>query len=75
MGLPSYHIVALPREGDQRSSQAPEGYLVAEINAGMMIEDVRLAVEGAVKCAHYGRLGGIVPEPEEMVKALKEKLE
>ena len=50
-----------------------KGILVAEINAGMMIEDVRLAVEGAVKCAHYGRLGGIVPEPEEMVKALKEE--
>ena len=41
--------------------------------AGMMIEDVRLAVNGTVRCEHYGRLGGIVPEPEEMVKALKEK--
>ena len=50
-----------------------KGILVAEINAGMMIEDVRLAVNGAVRCEHYGRLGGIVPEPEEMVKVLKEK--
>ena len=50
-----------------------KGILVAEINAGQMIEDVRLAVNGTVRCEHYGRLGGIVPEPEEMVKVLKEK--
>lgn len=51
-----------------------EGVLVAEINAGQMIDDVRLAVNGKVPVEHYGRLGGIVPEPEEMVKVLKEKL-
>ena len=50
-----------------------KGILVAEINAGQMVDDVRLAVNGAVPVEHYGRLGGIVPEPEEMVKALKEK--
>lgn len=51
-----------------------KGVLVAEINAGQMIDDVRLAVNGKVPVEHYGRLGGIVPEPEEMVKVLKEKL-
>ena len=50
-----------------------KGVLVAEINAGQMIDDVRLAVNGKVPVEHYGRLGGIVPEPEEMVKVLKEK--
>lgn len=50
------------------------GILVAEINAGQMVDDVRLAVNGKVPVEHYGRLGGIVPEPEEMVKVLKEKL-
>ena len=51
-----------------------KGILVAEINAGQMIDDVRLAVNGKVPVEHYGRLGGIVPEPEDMVKVLKEKL-
>ena len=51
-----------------------KGILVAEINAGQMIDDVRLAVNGKVPVEHYGRLGGIVPEPEEMVKVLKDKL-
>lgn len=50
------------------------GVLVVEINAGQMIEDVRLAVNGEVTVEHFGRLGGIVPEPEEIVNAIKEKL-
>ena len=36
--------------------------------------DVRLAVNGKVKVEHFGRLGGIVPDPDEIVDALKEKL-
>ena len=51
-----------------------KGILVAEINAGQMVDDVKLAVSGSVPVVHYGRLGGIVPEPEEMVNVLKEKL-
>ena len=51
-----------------------KGILVVEINAGQMVEDVRLAVNGALPVEHFGRLGGIVPEPEEIVNALKEKL-
>lgn len=56
------------------ASAKVKGILVAEINAGQMVDDVRLAVNGKVPVEHYGRLGGIVPEPEEMVKVLKEKL-
>ena len=44
--------------------------LVAEINAGQMIEDVKLAINGEEPVAHFGRLGGIVPEPEEMIEAI-----
>ena len=51
-----------------------KGMLVTELNAGQMVEDVRLAVNGKVKVEHFGRLGGIVPDPEEIVSALKEKL-
>ena len=48
--------------------------LVAEINAGQMIEDVRLALGGEAPVSHFGRLGGIVPEPTEIVDELKAKL-
>ena len=55
-------------------AKGTKGILVVEINAGQMVDDVRLAVNGAEKVEHFGRLGGIVPEPEEIVKALKENL-
>lgn len=48
--------------------------LTVELNAGQMVEDVRLAVNGKVPVEHYGRLGGIVPAPDEVYKALKEKI-
>ena len=35
-----------------------------------ILEDVRLAVNGKVKVEHFGRLGGIVPDPDEIVEAL-----
>ena len=50
-----------------------KGMLVTELNAGQMIEDVRLAVNGKVKVEHFGRLGGIVPDPDEIVTALERK--
>ncbi|WP_446775545.1 3-methyl-2-oxobutanoate dehydrogenase subunit VorB [Macellibacteroides fermentans] len=51
-----------------------KGMLVVELNAGQMVEDVRLAVNGKVKVEHFGRLGGIVFTPDEILHALKEKL-
>jgi len=51
-----------------------KGMLSVELNAGQMVEDVRLSVNGKVKVEHFGRLGGIVFTPDEIVDALKEKL-
>ncbi len=55
-------------------AQGKKGVLVAEINAGQMVQDVRLAINGKVPVEQFGRLGGIVPDPEEIVEALKTKL-
>ncbi len=55
-------------------AKGKKGVLVAEINAGQMVQDVRLAINGAVPVEQFGRLGGIVPDPEEIVSALKEKI-
>ena len=51
-----------------------KGMLTVEMNAGQMVEDVRLAVNGKVKLEFYGRLGGIVPTPDNVLQALKEKV-
>ena len=48
-----------------------KGILSLEINAGQMVEDIRLAVECSVPVKWYGRLGGIIPEPEEVLEQIK----
>ncbi len=58
-----------PTEAVARLAQKVKGMLVVEINAGQMIEDVKLAVEGRVPVYHFGRLGGIVPNPAEVIEA------
>lgn len=51
-----------------------KGMLSVEMSAGQMVEDVRLAVNGKIKVEHYGRMGGMIPSPEEIVDAIKDKL-
>jgi 2-oxoglutarate ferredoxin oxidoreductase subunit alpha len=55
-------------------AQQVRGMLVVEMNAGQMLEDVRLSVEGACPVRFYGRLGGVVPLPDEILLEL-EKLD
>jgi len=41
--------------------------LVVEMNSGQMLDDVRLAVNGRTPIEFYGRLGGVVPFPDEIL--------
>ncbi len=59
-----------PEKQLRKAAVGKKGILVAE----QMVQDVRLAINGALPVEHFGRLGGIVPEPEEIVKALKTQL-
>ncbi|SES95315.1 3-methyl-2-oxobutanoate dehydrogenase subunit VorB [Prevotella sp. kh1p2] len=63
-----------PSKAIAQAAKGKKGILVSEINAGQMVQDVRLAMNGALPVEHFGRLGGIVPDPEEIVEALKQKL-
>jgi 2-oxoglutarate ferredoxin oxidoreductase subunit alpha len=45
--------------------------LSVELNTGQMVQDVKLAVNGKVPVHFYGRLGGMVPTPEEIVNHLE----
>ena len=60
-----------PTEEIKRLCNHVKGILSVEINAGQMIEDIRLAVEGRVPVYHYGRMGGMVPGPDEIVEAVE----
>lgn len=65
--FPSKQIAALAARG-------VKGFLSAELNAGQMVEDVRLAVNGLAPVEHYGRQGGMLFNPDEVLAALKDKL-
>ncbi len=60
-----------PTERIIELSQRMKGILTFEINAGQMVEDVRLAVNGRTPVTHYGKMGGIVPTPDELIEVLK----
>ena len=62
--LPADQPVAVPvRRARRRWRAALRGFLVVELSAGQMVEDVRLAVEGRAPVAFHGRTGGMVPTP------------
>ncbi|GAB6137934.1 3-methyl-2-oxobutanoate dehydrogenase subunit VorB [Halanaerobaculum tunisiense] len=46
-------------------------FLTVEMSTGQMVEDVRLAVKGKKPVEFYGRTGGVVPDPEEIVDKVK----
>lgn len=63
-----------PEDAIRELATRVKGILTVEINAGQMVFDVRYAVEGRVPVDHYGRFGGIVPSPDEILTALKKML-
>ena len=58
-----------PKQRIRQLAGQVKGILTVELNAGQMVEDVRLAAECSVPVAHFGRMGGIVPNPTEVLEA------
>jgi 2-oxoglutarate ferredoxin oxidoreductase subunit alpha len=53
-----------------------KGFMSVEMSAGQMVEDIKLSVYEAgsnARVNYFGRMGGIIPSPEEVVEALEEK--
>jgi len=50
-----------------------KGFLSVEFNAGQMVNDIRLAVNGITRVEYFGRMGGIVPTPDEVEIALEQR--
>lgn len=63
-----------PTEAIRKAAEGKKGILVVELNAGQMIEDVRLAVHDSLPVEHFGRMGGIIPSPDEVLNALEKKI-
>lgn len=62
-----------PAEAIKKAAEGKKGILCVELNAGQMIEDVRLSIHDAIPVRHFGRLGGIIPSPQEVVEALEKE--
>jgi 2-oxoglutarate ferredoxin oxidoreductase subunit alpha len=56
-----------PLKGLVQRNPRMQAILVVEMSAGQMVEDVRLGVEGCVPVHFYGRTGGAVPLPDEIL--------
>jgi len=54
-------------------SHQVKGILSVEMSAGQMVTDVRLAANGRVPVEHFGRYGGVITSPNEVVEALEQK--
>ena len=57
---------------DETIGNTKFGYLAVEMSMGQMVEDVRLSVEGRKPVHFYGRSGGMIPSPEEILKKVME---
>ncbi|MDP3142907.1 MAG: 3-methyl-2-oxobutanoate dehydrogenase subunit VorB [Candidatus Omnitrophota bacterium] len=60
-----------PSEVFARAAERVKNFLVVEMSSGQMLEDVQLAVGGKAKIDFYGRMGGGIPEEEEIIKRIK----
>jgi len=58
----------------EQLSKQVKGILVVELNAGQMIEDVRLGSHDRIKVEHYGRFGGMIPSPVDVLYAMEKQI-
>ena len=56
----------------QKHLSHAKGFMSVEMSAGQMVEDVKLAVNGKVPVVHFGRMGGMIPSPNEVLEAMKD---
>ena len=59
---------------DERLSQLADearGFLVVEMNAGQMLEDVKLSVGGQAPVRFHGRMGGQAPMPDDIAQEIE----
>lgn len=55
-----------PEDAFAKVMPVAKDFLCVEMSAGQMVEDVKLVVNGARPVHFYGRMGGIVPTPNEI---------
>ena len=64
-------VSPFPFEVIEQLAGRVSAFLVTEMNSGQMLEDVRLAVKGRAPIEFYGRMGGVVPFPDELLNEIR----
>ncbi len=64
-------LFPFPKKPISELANRVKGFLAVEMSAGQLVEDVRLTVNGKVKVEHFGRNGGIIPSPVEVLEAIE----
>ncbi|MBN2499407.1 MAG: 3-methyl-2-oxobutanoate dehydrogenase subunit VorB [Anaerolineales bacterium] len=64
-------LAPFPKKEIAAIAERAKRILVVEMNTGMMLDDVNLAVEGRIPVEFYGRLGGVTPFPDEIMDEIK----
>jgi 2-oxoglutarate ferredoxin oxidoreductase subunit alpha len=60
-----------PYERLAKLAKSAKSFLVVEMNAGQMLDDVQRVVAGQVPVEFYGRMGGVTPFPDEILGEIK----
>ena len=67
-------LFPFPKDQILELTNQVKGILSVELSAGQMVEDVRLSAQFKVPVEHFGRTGGIIHTPEEILEALEQKI-
>ncbi len=67
-------LFPFPSKALAEVAQQVKGILTVEMSAGQMVEDVKLATNCSVPTEHFGRFGGIIPTPGEVLEALEKQI-
>jgi 2-oxoglutarate ferredoxin oxidoreductase subunit alpha len=62
-----------PKKQIAAHALSKKGMMAVEMSEGQMVEDVQLNVAGKIPVEFFGRSGGIIPTPDEVLKAFEQK--
>jgi len=65
-------LLPFPKKQLQEACRNAKKVLVVEMSMGQMVDDVKLALECRLPVEFYGRTGGVVPSPHEILEKIKE---
>ena len=60
-----------PEKVIAKAAETAGQFLVVEMSMGQMVDDVRLAVNGKKPVSFFGRTGGVIPTPAEVLEQIK----